>query len=124
MANKTILIRNAAATDFGGAERVPVFLARELKALGVEALVVSGSKKLLNFAKSHNVTNLRSPWLPLQNWSGIRALLFPIYLVWQLLLYAYYFALVRNETPRTYIGELIVLLVWNVVVKSSIINNT
>lgn len=99
MVKKTILIRNAAAADFGGAERVPVFLARELQPLGVDAIVLSGSKKLLDFAQLQGVKSKKSPWLPIQNWSGIRVFLIPFYVLWQLFLYVYYVTFFSLQKP-------------------------
>lgn len=101
MVKKTILIRNAAATDFGGGERVPVFLARELKDFDVHALVLSKSKKLLDFAELENVGHQKSLWWSRQNWSGIRALLFPIYCIWQVMLYFYYIGFLGMYRPHT-----------------------
>lgn len=101
MVKKAILIRNAAATDFGGGERVPVFLARELAKLGINAIVFSGSQKLLDFAKSENVPHKKSLWWSRQNWSGIRALLFPVYILWQVVLYFYYIGVFCIYRPQT-----------------------
>ena len=86
MTKKTIFIRNAAATDFGGGERVPVFLAREVSSHGIDAIIMSRSAKLLNFAKEQEVTHQKTWWWSKQNWSGTQALLFPVYVVWQVIL--------------------------------------
>lgn len=101
MVKKTILIRNAAATDFGGGERVPVFLASELANLGVHAIVLSASKKLLDFAKAENVDHQKSLWWSRQNWSGARTLLFPVYVLWQAVLYFYYLRVFIRYHPDT-----------------------
>lgn len=94
-----ILIRNAAATDFGGGERVPVFIARELSSYNIQPIVFSRSYKLLAFAKSENVAFRRTLWWSKQNWSGPYALLFPVYVVWQLVLFFYYVALFLRIKP-------------------------
>ncbi len=99
MNKKALIIRNASPTDFGGAERVPVFIAKELLKHKFEVLVLSRSAKLLAFAKKENVQSKRSFWWARQNWSGPRVFLFPIYLVWQLILFFYYVILFRNERP-------------------------
>lgn len=87
---KVLLIRNAYKYDFGGAERFPVHLSVELNKLGTKSLVVSGSSKLITFAKGLDVDTRRGLWLPIQNWSGPRAILFPMYLVWQIILSVWY----------------------------------
>jgi len=101
MVKKAILIRNAAATDFGGGERVPVFLARELAAFDVQALILSRSEKLLAFAKAENVAHQKSWWWSRQDWSGKNALLFPTYVLWQIILYAYYLSIFAKHKPTT-----------------------
>ena len=101
MSTKVILIRNAAATDFGGGERVPVFIAKELKKYNIDPIVFSGSIKLLDFAQSEGVAHKKTWWWPLQNWSGARALLFPAYVVWQLILFFYYIGLFSGYRPKT-----------------------
>lgn len=85
-----ILIRNASRTDFGGGERVPVFVAQEARRAGLTSIVFSRSEKLLNFAKSVGVTHKKSWWWQKQNWSGKQAILLPFYLLWQLILLLYY----------------------------------
>lgn len=97
--NKIILIRNAAKADFGGAERMPVFISRELKRYGFETIILSGSKKLLHFAKQQNVSYIKSWWWPRQNWSGWRAALVPIYILWQVVLFFYYMRLFISLRP-------------------------
>lgn len=99
MSKKALLIRNAAPTDFGGAERIPVFIAKELQKHNFEVLILSRSSKLLAFAKQEGVQSKRSFWWSRQNWSGLKALLFPAYLVWQAVLFVYYVVTFRNERP-------------------------
>jgi len=96
---KIIVIRNAAKTDFGGAERMPVFIARELQKYGFEATILSGSEKLLHFAKQQNVRHLKTWWWPQQNWSGWRILLTPLYILWQFVLFFYYIGLFMKLKP-------------------------
>jgi glycosyltransferase involved in cell wall biosynthesis len=100
MRKKAILIRNAAATDFGGGERVPVFIAREISRYNIEPLILSGSDKLLSFAKSEHVPFKKTWWWSRQNWSGARALLFPIYFGWQIVLTVYYLGLFKQLKPE------------------------
>lgn len=96
---KVLLIRNAAATDFGGAERLPVFIAMGLQALGYEPVIVSRSKKMLAFAHEHSVPTVKGWWWSQQNWSGTKALLTPIYLAWQLLLFVRYLVMFLHQQP-------------------------
>lgn len=96
-----ILIRNAAPSDFGGGERVPVFIAREvLKSTDVKPLVFSHSKKLLEFASANNVPHKKTWWWAQQNWSGIRVIFTPIYFLWQIVLFIYYLTLFVWYHPR------------------------
>ncbi len=97
--SEIILIRNAQPYDFGGGERFPVFLADILRDHGVTPFVVSRNPKLLEYAKSLGLTTCRGPWWGNQNWSGARALLFPLYVVWQFVLFVWYFALFVRIRP-------------------------
>ena len=98
--NVVILIRNAASYDFGGGERVPVFIAREVEHNSdLCPIVFSRSAKLLDFAKANGVEHRRTWWWGRQNWSGARVLLIPIYLLWQLVLCGYYVVLFIRYRP-------------------------
>lgn len=99
--NRILLIRNAHVYDFGGGERFPVQLAKQLEQADFDTLVVSRSPKLLNYAQLENVKHLRGWWWSRQSWSGKTALLFPIYVVWQLLLFAWYLQLILRFRPAT-----------------------
>lgn len=101
MVKKHILvIRNAYAYDFGGAERFAVFLTKVLSdAPGYEATVISRNPGLLAFARHQNVSAIRGWWWEQQNWSGVRSLLFPIYVLWQLLLTVWYAWTYKREQP-------------------------
>ncbi len=96
---RIIIIRNAYNFDFGGGERYPVFLAETLKKNGFEPLIVSRSPKLLAFAKSRQIETVRGWWWPRQNWSGPHALLFPVYLIWQIALFIWYIRLFKAYQP-------------------------
>lgn len=87
---KILIIRNAFSHDFGGAERLAVHLAQELALNDIAPLVVSRQQKLLDYASSSNVPILRGWWWSQQNWSGRLALLFPLYLIWEFLLFCWY----------------------------------
>ncbi len=94
-----ILIRNAASTDFGGGEKIPVYIAREISKQNINSYVFSSSKKLLNFAKEQNVNYKKTWWWSWQNWSGPKVILTPIYFVWQIILTIYYLVLFAQYKP-------------------------
>lgn len=94
-----IIIRNAYQHDFGGGERFPVFLAEEVAKHGFHSVVVSRSKKLVKFAESKRLTTVKGWWWSRQNWSGKRALLSPIYFLWQIVLFFYYVQLFVRLRP-------------------------
>lgn len=99
MKKTVILIRNAAPYDFGGGERFPVFLADLLRKNNYEPLIVSRSKKLLDFAATYNLPSVRGWWWTHQNWSGKYVVLFPVYILWQTLLFFYYLQLFLRHHP-------------------------
>ncbi|MBA3758507.1 glycosyltransferase [Candidatus Saccharibacteria bacterium] len=95
---KALIIRNAYPFDFGGGERFPVDLASELAANNVSAIIVSRSKKLLDYARAQDIAHKRGWWLSRQNWGGWHTVLLPIYFAWQLVLVFWYLSLViRNH---------------------------
>lgn len=96
-----ILIRNAASTDFGGGERVPVFIAREALKTNLNTIIFSRSEKLLAFAHANAVPYKKSWWWQRQNWSGIRVLLFPAYAAWQAILIFYYIFMFTKHNAKT-----------------------
>lgn len=97
---RIIIIRNAAKTDFGGGERFPIFLASALRELGWGPLVISGSNKLLRFAKASGVPHVRGWWWSHQRWSGPRVLLTPLYIAWQFLLFFRYLLTFFHYRPK------------------------
>jgi len=100
--NVVILIRNAMPYDFGGGERVPVFIAREAKKDdSLAPIVFSRSKMLLEFAAANSVKNRKTWWWSRQNWSGARVALLPAYLIWQIILFFYYVVLFIQYRPST-----------------------
>lgn len=94
-----ILIRNAASYDFGGGERFPVFLADVLDGNNFNPVVISRNPKLLAFANNNGIQTVRGWWWSRQNWSGWRALLFPVYITWQAFLYLWYLQLFIKVRP-------------------------
>lgn len=94
MDKTVLLIRNAAKEDFGGAETYQASLASILKDSGYTPIVVTKSQKLQDYARSNGVQVVKGWWWSKQNWSGSNALLFPLYLCWQLLLLGFYITLI------------------------------
>lgn len=126
MKKRVVLIRNAQPYDFGGGERFPVFVAKILQQYKLSPLVVSRSPKLLDYARDQGVETVRGLWWSRQNWSGRRVLLFPIYILWQVILFVWYLSLFLRVRPyaihiqskddfiaATYAGRLIgATIVW------------
>jgi glycosyltransferase involved in cell wall biosynthesis len=96
---KVVIVRNAFVYDFGGAERLAVHIAEEIKQHGVDAMVLSRQPRLLAYATTHGVPCHKAVWWNRQNWSGRRALLFPTYLLWQLVLYVWYLCVLLRFRP-------------------------
>lgn len=99
MSKYIFLVRNAAPGDFGGGERFPVFVAEQLRVNGYRPILVTRHDKLREFAEDHNITTVRGRWWSHQGWSGWRVLLFPVYIIWQLLLVLWYIRLYRQYQP-------------------------
>lgn len=99
--DRIILIRNANHYDFGGGERFPVFVAEILANQGFSPVVISRSEKLLGFARAKNIKTIKGIWWARQNWSGRSALLFPIYILWQLLLFGWYLWIFALHRPMS-----------------------
>lgn len=100
MQKRVLLIRNAQAYDFGGGERFPVFVARVIQQEYGVPIIISRSPSLLRFANSKDIKTIRGLWWSNQNWSGVRVLLFPIYLLWQVVLFFWYLATFVRIKPR------------------------
>lgn len=101
MTNQIVaIIRNAAPYDFGGGERFPIFLAEDLQKNNLHPVIISRSKKLLAFAEENNIETRTGWWWSKQQWSGLNNLLFPAYLVWQVVLFFYYLVLFTKLNPK------------------------
>lgn len=100
MRKKTIiLIRNAQPYDFGGAERFPIFTAKVLQENYGTPYLISRSPSLLKYADDMGVNAIKGPWWGYQNWSGVRVVLFPIYILWQFFLFFWYLILFLRYQP-------------------------
>jgi len=95
-----IIIRNAKSYDFGGGERFPVFLGEVLQKNDFYPILVTRHPRLLAFANSRSIKTVKGWWWPNQSWNGPRAVLFPVYFVWQIALFFWYlqlFARVKSD---------------------------
>ena len=84
-------IRNSYSYDIGGAEIFPVNLGRLLTSSGYEPFILSANKKTLKMASTAGLSVIHSPWWSFQNFSGLGLLLFPVYLLWIIVLTLWYF---------------------------------
>lgn len=89
-----LLIRNAAAGDFGGAETYQISLSKILQENDLLPIIVTRSNKLLAAADGAGVKTLRGWWWSRQDWNGKRAALLPLYLCWQIILIGWYMILI------------------------------
>ncbi len=93
---RVLIVRNAFSYDFGGAEKLAVFLARELIENNHEAYVMTAHRKIAKFASLLGVPVLTGWWWLKQNWSGRSISLVPFYFLWQLVLFIRYcFSIIR-----------------------------
>ncbi len=96
---RVLVVRNALAYDFGGAERLAVHIALELKLSLLETIVISRQPRLLAYSRSLDVPTRRGWWWTKQNWSGKSILLFPLYVIWQTILTLWYMQLFIRIRP-------------------------
>lgn len=88
---RVALIRNSYSFDIGGAEIFPVNLGKILVANDYEPFVLSANKRTLKMSSAANLNIARSPWWSFQNFSGLKMSLFPVYLLWIIILTLWYF---------------------------------
>ena len=88
---RVALIRNSYSFDVGGAEIFPINLGKLLASDDYEPFVLSANKKTLAMSSAANLHSILSPWWSFQNLSGLKTLLFPLYLVWMIIIGAWYF---------------------------------
>lgn len=101
MSGRTVLlIRNASAGDFGGAETYPVSLAELLKDNAWNPVIVTASKKLQTYASSKGITVHKGLWWAHQNFSGKRVISFPLYVAWQIFLVFWYTLLIIKTQAK------------------------
>lgn len=94
-----VLIRNAQPFDFGGGERFPVFVSRVIRDQ-YTPVIISRSPKLLEYAADSGIKTIRGWWWSNQRWSGVRLVLFPLYILWQFILTLWYTVIFLRIQPR------------------------
>jgi len=97
---RIIIIRNSNNEDLNGSDRFPVFLAQELAKNGYDPTIVSQSPKLLAFARDNSIKTTRGRWWKRQDWSGKKAILLPIYIIWQIMLTFWYWGFFIKKNPQ------------------------
>lgn len=97
MVKRIVLIRNSYAYDVGGAEIFPINLAKILKQGGYDPVMLSANNKTLSMAQAAKIKTKRSPWWSMQNFSGLRILLFPFYLIWTVFVTLWYVYFIANN---------------------------
>ena len=79
MQKKVFLIRNVAPNKFGGGEVYQLELAKELKVHGFLPYIITNSKELLERARKIGVKTFVPPYIKMQDWSGAKNLMLPLY---------------------------------------------
>lgn len=97
---KVFLIRNVAAECYGGGEIYQLKLAELLKKAGFLPVILTNSQKLIQTSKKAGFMVLKPPYIQNQNWSGIRNLLLPVYLVKIRQLNKWYEKIFQKERPE------------------------
>lgn len=100
MGRRVLLIRNVAPDKYGGGESYQIMLASELKKNGFSPVIVTASEKLLERAGVSGIETVKAPYFKLQNYSGWRNVLLPVYMTWQLWLKHWYGKLFREYKPE------------------------
>ena len=100
---KVILIRNTFTQSYGGAESYQLTLSKTLLENHYQPVIFSSSRQLLTQSKKEQIECQKSPFLKFQNWSGVKNLLLPVYLIWQLYLYFWYLRQFKKIKPKTVI---------------------
>ena len=99
MEKTVLLIRNVRPDMYGGGETYQLLLAEELKENGFLPVIVTSSDALLKNARKKGFMAVEAPFCSRQNWSGIRNILLPEYVVWQMKLKRWYNKLFKEYKP-------------------------
>lgn len=96
---KIFLIRGIAPDAYGGAESYQLQLAKILRKNGFEPIIVTPSKKLIELSSEEKILTIEAPYNKMQNWSGWRNILLPIYVIWQIKLIKWYKKQIKKYNP-------------------------
>lgn len=96
---RILIVRNAFSYDFGGAEKLAVFLGRELIENSHTTRIVTAHKSVANLSLQLNVPVIRGWWWSKQDWSGKSALLTPFYFCWLIILFVKYCSIIIRFRP-------------------------
>ena len=99
MKKVVFLIRNVAPEAFGGGETYQIELGKILKKEGFYPIIFTASKKLLKVAQENGIMAVEAPYNNRQDWSGVKNLLLPIYMIWQIRLNRFYCKQIRKYKP-------------------------
>ena len=88
-----------------GGETYQLTLAQILSDHHYRPIIFSSSSQLLEDAKKKKISSKKAPFLKNQNWSGLRNLLLPLYVLWQRYLYFWYLHQFKKLNPKTVIIE-------------------
>lgn len=102
---KIVIIRNTSPRVYGGGETYQLTLSSLLSTHSYQPIIFSSSEKLLENSRRSSISCQRAPFLKLQNWSGLKNFLLPLYFLWQLYLYFWYLHQFKNLKPKTVIVE-------------------
>lgn len=99
MPKTVLLIRNIHKDAYGGAEKYQIDLAKILMRSDIKPIIVSSSNRVLEEAQDAKITCVRAPYCHRQNWSGWRNILLPLFFLWEIYLYFWYFVLIKKLRP-------------------------
>lgn len=99
MSKTVLLIRNIWKDAYGGAEKYQIDLAKILTNNNIKPIIASSSMKVLEEAERNGVPCIHAPYCRRQNWSGWRNILLPLFFLWEIYLYFWYFVLIKKLRP-------------------------
>lgn len=99
MPKTVLLIRNIWKDAYGGAEKYQIDLAKILTNNNIKPIIASSSMKVLEEAERNGIPCIHAPYCHRQNWSGWRNILLPLFFLWEIYLYFWYFVLIKKLRP-------------------------
>ena len=95
------LIRNVSREKYGGGESYQIELAKQMLKHHIRPIIFTASDKLIQVARENEIEVVRAPFFKIQNLSGIRNILLPIYYIWQEWAFWWYKKQIRRFRPVT-----------------------